>query len=797
MAAQAGGEPDVWSEVASLLESLGQHQQLSAAAPRPDVQQSLSDPCELPPARFGPYQPVRLLGRGGMGAVYLARRADGQFEQTVALKIMAPHLAGAEFLGRFQMERQLLASLTHPNITRLLDGGMSSSGEPYLVMEYVEGQTLDRHCDERKLDIQGRLRLFLGVCEAVDYAHRNLILHRDLKPSNVLVTPEGVVKLLDFGTASLIYENRELTAPHARMVTARYASPEQLQGKRTTQASDIFSLGVILYELLTGAWPFGNPDSVIGELERAVHDVTPVFPSTAVTAEASERRGLPSNRLRRLLNGDLSAIALKALESDPSRRYGSVRQLADDIERSVNGLPVQARPQTAIYRASKFVRRRWLPILSMAFVAAVLVAATVVSVNQARIARAEARKAGKVSQFLSDMLASAGRYNFDPQKFTVAQMLDSAAPQLETAWKDDPLVEATLRTSLGTSYSAVQRHDLARVQLEKARTTFHALGNQMEEANALTWLAADAGDAGLPDEAVKYYRTALTLLNGLGKDASPVVVFRAKRNLAAILSATLNRDLDEAGKLFSEAIQLAQRNTSIPRPELALAKTEQGAMLLNLGRTAEAENAFRESIEIFRRENFTGVGTAQTYYELVILKSRSGDFPAAKEFARQYYEARLRNLGPNHARTAEASILWARFRAETGETKEAVAQVLEAIPVARVGLPHLSTTLWSSLTGVSHVLNAAGHFAEAEPYAREEIAIVDNAHFQEVDARRAQSLFELAKALRGQDKDREAVATFTRAGKIYEQLGPNWAKSVERTRKALDEAQARLKARAP
>ena len=330
---QTGGESGLLTEVTSLLEALRQHQEHSTAEPREPER-------EPAPVRFGPYETMRLLGRGGMGAVYLARRVDGQFDQTVALKSMASYLGRGEFLKKFQTERQLLASLNHPNITRLLDGGVTAAEEPYLVMEYVDGQPLDRYCDQHVLAVDERLRLFLQVCEAVDYAHRNLIVHRDLKPSNILVTGEGTAKLLDFGTASLMDENRELTVTMARMLTPRYASPEVLRGERANPASDIFSLGIVLFELLTGAWPFGKPGSVVSELERATRDVTPAAPSGTVTGQAAAARAMAPIGCERLLEGDLTAITLKCLENVAARRYDSASQLAADVERFLEGRPV-------------------------------------------------------------------------------------------------------------------------------------------------------------------------------------------------------------------------------------------------------------------------------------------------------------------------------------------------------------------------------------------------------------------------------------------------------------------------
>jgi tetratricopeptide (TPR) repeat protein len=381
--AQCQGDSDLLLEVRSLLEAHAKMQDAYRVAPEAAP--------GIPTASFGSYRAAKLLGRGGMSSVYLAHRADGQFEQTVALKIMAGYLSGPEFQRRFEIERQLLATLNHNNITRLLDGGMSSAGDPFLITEYVDGQPIDRWCDDRKLDVRARLKIFLQVSDAVDYAHRNLIVHRDLKPANILVNPAGLVKLLDFGTASLVASDAtagHVTMTRTRMLTPRYASPEQLRGERVNIATDVFSLGVVLYELLCGAWPFGNPESVLSELNRATGTVHADSPSTLVTEDSAEHRSTQREQLCRTLKGDLSAIVLKALEQDSGCRYESVRQFAADISSFLEGRPVLARPQTAFYRAGKFIRRNWLPVAAAAVFVLGLSGATFVAFRQARIAQA-------------------------------------------------------------------------------------------------------------------------------------------------------------------------------------------------------------------------------------------------------------------------------------------------------------------------------------------------------------------------------------------------------------------------
>src|SRR5579871_20393 len=311
-------------------------------------------------AAFGEYRIDRELGQGGMGTVYLAHRADGQFEQQVALKVVSAHLRSQFFEERFRTERQILAQLNHPNITRLLDGGVSADGDPYLVMEYVDGLPIHQYCDARRLPVADRIRLLLPICAAVEYAHRNLVVHRDLKPGNIFITREGVPKLLDFGTAKLLQTEGTDHTNRYGMMTPRYASPEQLRGEPITTAADVFSLGVLLYELAAGAWPFGDPASPITGLERAAKEMEPARPSSVITEEAAHLRSESKTKLRRSLEGDLSSILNKAIASDPRRRYTSVEHFSADLQRYLRGEPVLARRQTMFYRGLRFAQRnRW------------------------------------------------------------------------------------------------------------------------------------------------------------------------------------------------------------------------------------------------------------------------------------------------------------------------------------------------------------------------------------------------------------------------------------------------------
>ena len=754
-----------------------------------------AEAANMPPARPGRRRavmaitaPYGRLGSGGMGAVYLAERADGQFQQTVAVKVIAPHVAGEAFRERFLAERQILAGLSHPNITKLLDGGVTPDGTPYLVLEYVDGQPLDQYCDLRKMGIRERLELFRKVCEPVAEAHRNLVVHRDLKPSNILVTADGRPMLLDFGTAKLLAGAGDVavTATILPMLTLRYSSPGTAQPRRHHHQHGYLFSGRHSLRIADRRLAVRRsllPSANAGTL-RARNPMTAAH--NTVSEEASLARSTNLRSLKSSLAGDLGSVLAKALAPTREDRYESVQALSADVGNWLAGLPVTAKPPSFSYRAAKFLRRRWLPAVAATVFVLGLLASTLFAVHEAKLARAEALKTEKVNQFLNDMLSSAGEYNFDPQKFTVAQMLDAAAPRLERSWKGDPLIEATLRKSLGSSYLAVQKYDLAKLQLETARATFQRLGRKSDEAESL-FLLGGAAQASSTAESIRYYRAALERLDSLGKEAPPLLVFRTKVTLSDILSAVMNQDLEQAEKLCTEAIALAEREPAIPRSAFANAKEARGAMLLNQGKTAEAEAAFNQAMALFRQENYDGILKGQLFYDLAILNSRRDNFVAAREFARQYYESNLKNIGPDHQATAQSKLMWARYRAETGETKEAVEQAREAMQVVRRVLPPLSQILWTPLSNASHILSLAGRFNEAEPLAREELAIVDNQHLPEADARRAGTLIDLGIALQGEKQYREAKSTFERADRIYVQLGPVWALRAQQVRKRLSE----------
>jgi len=347
------------------------------------------------PRRIGPWRVTGELGSGGMGTVLLAERTEGGFEQRVAIKLLGSHLAGAEAVRRFERERRILASLDHPHIARLLDGGQTEGGVPYLVMEYIDGVAIDRHCSERGLGLRERLGLFLDVCAAVQFAHQHLVVHRDLKPANILVDGNGSVKLLDFGIARL---TDEADAPTLNAFTPEFASPEQVSGAPITTASDIYSLGVLLYRMLSGRSPYQADKAQLAELVREIVTTPPLRPSQSLTSRAAvsgagDLPALDLRRLRRELRGDLDNIVLMALRKEPARRYASAAQLADDIRRYLDDRPVHARVPSVGYRLRKFVARNRLGVALGSLALLALLATATVALQQARSARLQAARA--------------------------------------------------------------------------------------------------------------------------------------------------------------------------------------------------------------------------------------------------------------------------------------------------------------------------------------------------------------------------------------------------------------------
>ena len=494
--------------------------------------------------RIGPFRVVSFLGRGGMGEVWVAEREGADFEQRVALKL----LPGEGRAARFLRERQILARLSHPHIARLLDGGVTPEGRPWLAMELVEGLALLEHCVTKELDLDARLRLFVAVCDAVQFAHRNLVVHRDLKPGNILVDANGEPKLLDFGIAKLLGEDdasgTQLTHVGERPMTPDYASPEQVRGEDITTATDVWALGVVLHELVTGVRPHrGN----VREIERAILESTPARPSSRV-----------EGALRRRLRGDLDAIVLKALRREIDERYPSAEALAADVRRHLEGAPVSARGGATGYLIRATVRRHRLAFGFSGLVVAALVAGLVGTMWQARRAREEARKAEQAEEFLADMLRA-----FDPteqggQPVTQSEILARGEARVTEELGDQPEVQARLLRVFAETWLNLGEHDRALAAAEKALALQRAaLGPRNAEiAKTLKILGDVHFDQARLDDAERAYTEALSITRD---DESPDGPTAAKllNDLAGVKRRTA--DFDEAEKLRRRALAIDEK----------------------------------------------------------------------------------------------------------------------------------------------------------------------------------------------------------------------------------------------
>ncbi len=504
---------------------------------------------DRPGDSVGPYRLMRELGSGGMGAVWLAERSDGLIHRPVALKL--PHGAWkrAGLAERMAREREILASLTHPNIARLYDVGLTAQGQPFLAIEYVEGQRIDEYCREHDLDPSARLRLFAQVGHAVAYAHAKLVVHRDLKPANILVTADGQVRLLDFGIAKLLEEGQakatELTELSGRAMTPAYASPEQILGEPLTIASDVYSLGVILYELVSGASPYRPKRESRGALEDVILQEEPSPPS-----DVADRR------FHKSLRGDLDTIVLKALKKKPEDRYSTVHALVDDIDRYLTERPVLARPDSVWYRARKFVARNKLAVgTAGAVLTAIVVGATVVA-WQARVALAEKARAEEVKEFIASVFREADPTQGEGKVLSAAELLRQAERRLQDRGAGDPGIQLELLSILGESLFGLQENaDSARV-IERALQLQESAGLPDERLNArLHLLLSQAHEyLGRHDEARRELERSFAVLEASGDVASPLYV-QAKLHESAL--GIVFSEYDVAERATEEAIRAA------------------------------------------------------------------------------------------------------------------------------------------------------------------------------------------------------------------------------------------------
>jgi eukaryotic-like serine/threonine-protein kinase len=667
----------------------------------------------------GPYRLLAELGEGGMGVVYLADRVDGQFEQQVAVKLVKHGLVSEEARRRFLRERQILARLQHPAIARLLDGGVTAEGTPFFVMERVEGRPVTSYCTEHALKTDDRLRIFLQICEAVQYAHRNLIVHRDLKPSNILVDEGGRVKLLDFGIAKLLGDGESAVAGSSqsivRALTPDYAAPEQLRGESVNTSTDVYALGVLLYELLTGERPYRVSSGAIGDLERAILDQVPLPPSARVA----------SADLRRRLKGDLDRIVLKALQKPPERRYPSAEAFATDVRRHLDGLPVSARGDALSYRTWKFLGRHRVGVGAAALLLLTLVGGLVATTSQTRRAEREARKAEAVKEFLKTLLSAADPTLAKGREPSVRQLLDAGAGRIETELRDQPEVQSEVASLVASVYHSLGEYDrampLLRADLErrKRRDGPHSIA----AAEALTQIADALYEQGRYDEAGPMHEEALAIQRQKRGEPTPQVA----ELLWDIAGERRNRgDLAGAEAFDKQALAIYVALKGDDSADAAAVRESLAIVYSQLARFTEAA-ALQQPVALWR-ERHLGADHPHTLtarYNQAFYLQALGRFNEAVAIAEDVAGRQRRVLGERHDALAASLRLQARALDGAGRAEAALPLVAEAlsIHIERFGADNLQVAhdrAWQALIEAH-----TGRLAEAERDCREAQRIFD------------------------------------------------------------------------
>ena len=710
------------------------------------LEHSLPLPAEAPSLAgqtLGAYRLIAPIGQGGMGSVWLAERCDGRFEGRAAVKLLNAALVGRGGEQRFRREGSFLARLAHPHIARLVDAGLAPGGQPYLVLELVEGQPIDRYCDERRLGIEARLRLFLDVLAAVAHAHANLIVHRDIKPSNVLVSVEGQVKLLDFGIAKLLEAGAGsdsaglLTHEGGGALTPEFAAPEQVTGGAITTATDVYALGVLLYLLLGGHHPAGASRRSPADLIRAIVDTDPPRLSDTVTvspaltpdaaADSAQMRASTPDRLRRALRGDLDTIVARALKKRPEDRYASVTALADDLRRYLACQPIGSRPDTVRYRAGKFVRRHARGVATAAAVAAVL--GGVVLFYTGRLAaernraRVEAQKATRVSELLTGLLTGADPYR-GPEGGgpTVRGILDAGADRVRQELAGEPEVQAEMLTVMGRVYQRLGLNDKAQPLLEQAiavgrRTPGTGNARVAQSLNDLGVLLREKGDFARAQPMLEQSLEVRRRVLGAGH---PDV---------AVTLVELGRLYDDQGRrdraepLFREALAIRRTALGEEHRDTATSLSDLALVLWEKGDLDGAERLFRECLAISRKvlgETHPDVGTSLS--NLGLIAEDRGDHAGAEVLFRQALAIRRRALGERHPNVAITLNNLAHPLREAGKYDEAASLVQEAIDIARPALGDDHPLVVTYVVNLARIHLARGEPDAAEPLLRRALA---------------------------------------------------------------------------
>jgi serine/threonine-protein kinase len=664
--------------------------------------------------RIGPWRLLRELGRGGMGVVCLAERADGQFEQHAALKLIKRGMDSDAVHARFMRERQILARLQHPHVAHLIDGGIAADGRPWFAMEFVDGEPLLDWCAARRADLRLRLRLFADVCAAVQFAHGQLIVHRDIKPSNILVTAAGEAKLLDFGIAKLLDDSSAGATVDAqqRPFTPAYAAPEQLRGEAVTTATDIYALGVVLYELLCGRRPLNvGPAPTPEEMLHAQSTQQPVAPSKAVGPGAR----VPSSRLR----GDLDTIVLTALQREPQRRYASVEALAADLRRYLAGRPISARRDRVGYRLRKFVGRHRLGVAATVFGACVMFAALGLALWQAREKTREAANSQQVTRFLTGLFEGADPAQAHGNALSAQDLLDQGAQRLRADSHIEPDVRARLLQTVATTYTSLGLYDRALPLAQQAlalrrRDPVRADAEVAESLDAVGRIYRLKADY---VHAEPLLRGALAMRQAVLKQDDPAII-ESLDHLAALDRA--KGHFQDADALLAQAARSARRRFGNEAIETARYLDDYAANLDDMGKLADADALYRHALAI--RERSLGAEDPEVATSLLNLGTHldaSGNYVAALPLVDRALAIRRKVYGPHHPLVAFAEIDAASVYADNNRVDDAEKLARDALSICRSTLPPDHPKTSEALNMLTYLRVMRRDFAGAVPLARE------------------------------------------------------------------------------
>ena len=651
-----------------------------------EEEEAEDEPQLSPGTTVGSWRVISLAGRGGMGEVYLAERSDPAFAQRVALKVIKRGMDSQAIVRRFVRERQILARLDHPNLAHLLDGGTGPDGRPYFVLEWVDGEPITSWCRRRGLDLDGRLRLIQTVCQAVASAHQRLVVHRDLKPANILVTPDGTPKLLDFGIAKLLAdeeaEGHTLTQLGARVLTPAYAAPEQILGEPVSTATDVYALGVLLYELITGMLPHRRDQRALSALASAIEHETVERPSAVL------RRPRDDRRLARRVAGDLDLIVITAMHRDPARRYPSAQALANDLGHFLAGRPIRARPDELGYRARKFVGRHRLPVAAVGAGIAALVAGLVLSLWQAHAARlaarradAEAQRAERVKSFLISVFQQSDPDSGEGAKLTARELLERGAASIDSGLAGEPEMQADLLDAVARIETNLSLIEPALAHARRALALRQARLPPSDGRIGLSRVAlGEALEAsGAPPEARKSYEAALpVLISAFGGDS--VEVAEARRALANTLRSP--PEYRRRIELLRQALGVFVRRLGEGHVESATALNELGVSLELDRQYREAEAAYRRSAVLFERNlGPRSLKLASANYDLAGLLDRLDRVAEARPLFERAIAGQRAALGPHHVKLADSLFSYGILLMSEEDYAAAEAALAEALSI--------------------------------------------------------------------------------------------------------------------